>query len=133
MARRKLLPVLIFAGLTIPLLIGAVVLVTKKGPALPELLTISAIIMAVFVGLVANLLRSGERLETDERSDKIDGAAFTFSWYLGVYLVFTLLLANELKFTDLSIQQTLLLVLASMLISKPLLKFILTKKEVLGS
>ncbi len=102
--------------LTLPLLAGDTVLIVRGTTALAEIAIPFILTFAVFTVLYAIARRKGgENIEYDERSLRIEGRAFAYSWYLSLYAIALLLLNDTMGLVRMSSGQGLFLILAAML------------------
>jgi|GEM_PF-2254628 len=116
-------------ALTLPLLAGDIALIARgmlplSQTGLPFVLT-----FAVFIILYAILRRrDGEKIEYDERSLRIEGRAFAYSWYLSLYAIALLLLNDTLGVVKMSAGHSLFLIFAVMLITNFIMKYFLGRR-----
>jgi hypothetical protein len=113
--RRNTLLVLILAA---PLIAADFTLVLEGRLPLVQAGLPFALTFALVVGfLFALRKRDGQKIEGDERSAKIDGRAYAYSWYLTLYATLLLMANEELGLAKISTVQCLFLALVVLLAS----------------
>jgi hypothetical protein len=119
---------LIMILLTLPIIAGDIVL-AARGKLSAELMIPYTLAFAVIIAVVLFMRkRDGQKMEGDERNERIEGRAFCYSWMLTLYTLFLLLLNRQLEVVSLSIDQCLFLVLAVMLVTNLAFRAALNRK-----
>lgn len=115
--------------LLLPVVTGDIVLVIKGELPIQEVGLPFILTFAIAAILILRMRRvGGERIEGDERSARIEGRAFAYSWYLTLYVLTLLMLNDRLGLWPISFAQGLLLVLAIMVVTLLVLKSALNRK-----
>jgi len=84
LSRKRRMTILAIA-LTLPFLAGDTVLIVRGTTPLAEIALPFVLSFAVFTALyVIARHKGGEKIEHDERSLRIEGRAFAYSWYLSL-------------------------------------------------
>jgi hypothetical protein len=113
--RKNTLIVLILAA---PIAAADLALIAEGRLSLVRAALPFAITFAVVVGLLFFFRkRDGQKVEADERSVKIEGRAYAYSWYLTLYAALLLMANEELGLVEISTIQCLFLALAVLLAS----------------
>jgi hypothetical protein len=120
---------LIVVILSLPLFAGDIALVASGKLPLVEALIPCVLSFVVFFVLWFVLRRrDGQKVEGDERSLKIEGRAFAYSWYLSLYALILFMANDSLGLVKLSASQCLFLILAVMLASFWIIKMALNRR-----
>lgn len=125
---RKRRNTIIVVVLTVPLFIAEVVLALRGTVpfweiTVPFILTFAVIVIV----MIAARRVGGERLEGDERTERIEGRAFCYSWLLTLYALTLLLLNDRLGLLPLEPSQGLIIVLVVMVFSLNVFKLALNR------
>lgn len=114
--------------LTLPLFAAEVVLAFRgvfpfKETIVPFILTFALIAVL----MLAVKRAGGERLEGDERTERIEGRAFCYSWLITLYALTVLMLNDKLGLWPIGLYQGLVLVLVVMVASLNIFKVALNR------
>lgn len=125
---RKRRNTIIVVLLTLPLFAAEVVLAFRgvypfKETIVPFILTFALIAVL----LLAIRRAGGERLEGDERTERIEGRAFCYSWLTTLYALTVLILNDRLGLWPIGLSQGLVLVLVVMVASLNVFKLALNR------
>jgi len=124
--RRNTILVIVLA---LPLFAGDIALIMRGTTPLAEIGLPFVLTFAVFIALYSIIRhKGGEKIEYDERSLRIEGRAFAYSWYLSFYAVTLLLLNDNLGLLKISSGQVLFLIIAVMLITFFINKYFLGRR-----
>ncbi len=116
-------------ALTLPLFAGDTVLIVRGTTPLAEIALPFVLSFAVFTALyVIARHKGGEKIEHDERSLRIEGRAFAYSWYLSLYAIALLVLNDTLGVVKMSSEQALFLILAAMLATFFITRYFLNRR-----
>jgi len=120
---------IIIIFLMLPIIAGDIALIAKGNLPFIEM-GIPFIISFAFISLLWYAIRhrDGQKIEGDERSIKIEGRAFAYSWYLSLYILVLLMINENLKLIRLSSNQCLFYILVVMLCSFLIIRTALNRK-----
>jgi len=125
---RKRRNTIIVVLLSLPLFAAEVVLAFRGVFPFRETI-VPFFLMFAFVAVLVLVVRraGGERLEGDERTERIEGRAFGYSWLVTLYALTVLLLNDRLGLWPIGLYQGLILVLVVMVASLNIFKLALNR------
>ncbi len=126
---RKRRNTIVLLILLIPIIAGDIITIQQGKLPLTKM-GIPFIMSFVICIFIFFLIRRNDdqKIEGDERSIRIEGRAFTYSWCLSLYTVILLLLNDNLELLKISTSQCLFFILFIMLISNLSIRAILNRK-----
>jgi hypothetical protein len=127
--KRKKRNTIIVAALTLPLLAADVALAVEGELPFLQAAVPFALSFALIAGLVLFLKkRDGQKVEADERSVKIEGRAFCYSWFLTLYVLLLFMANDRLRLVRMETAQCLFLVVAVLVASFWIFKAALSRE-----
>jgi hypothetical protein len=120
---------LIIALLSLPIFAGDIALVAQgKLPIFQALIPFTLGFVVFFLIIILGRRRDDEKIPVDERSLKIQGKAYTLSWWIGFYFIVLFMLNDQLGLLALSVRQILAYVVVAQMGSFWAIKTVLNKK-----
>ena len=127
-SRKKRNTIILFI-LLIPIIIGDIFIILQGKLPFLEIGIPFVLTFLLFITLFFFIRRKdGQKIEGDERNERIEGRAFAYSWCLSLYMVIILMLNDTLELIEISTGQCLFYILSVMLVTNLLFRAILSRK-----
>lgn len=127
-SRKKRNTIILFI-LLIPIIIGDIFIILQGKLPFLEMGIPFVLTFLLFITLFFFIRRKdGQKIEGDERNERIEGRAFAYSWCLSLYIVIILMLNDTLELIEISTGQCLFYILSVMLVTNLVFRAILSRK-----
>ncbi|MBN1639294.1 MAG: hypothetical protein JW866_10015 [Ignavibacteriales bacterium] len=127
-SRRKRNTIILFI-LLIPIFVGDIFIILQGKLPFLEMGIPLVLTFLLFITLFFFIKRKdGQKIEGDERNERIEGRAFTYSWCLSLYVVIILMLNDTLELFEISTSQCLFYILSVMLVTNLVFRATLNRK-----